>query len=272
MCPWHLAFASDGRHPSFATAAQLRSAVRGLARIAGPRVLLFGIAGHQAQLVLDCHRSQAGQLARTILAGLRARGARSLEPARLRPVQDSEHLAWLLEQVLHLPWRQGQAGHPALWEGSCLPELLGARRLPRLSPGLASHLPGYSPLQAAQAVGLQRPPARLPPATARGLGIQRVVSAAAVVMAAPPAMTGREMPVVLARRCAARVAALAGIPRSELAWALGLSGRSAYRLASASLPPGSAEALLMRLALEEAVAAQSAYAAPPPGGWSAHAR
>ncbi len=260
MRTFHLAFASFGRHSPFPGQVQLRAAIHALARVATHHLVLFGIAAEQAHVLVHCERPRAGLLARALLKSLRAvAGPAGLEPARLQPVTDAEHLLWLHDYLVQLPARAGTPGPPALWEGSPLPDLLGARWVPRFTPGIDALLPGYQPARACQLAGLAQLPVPLATTTARLLGVGRIGVAAAAAMAAPD-LAGRSAPQVAARRAAARLARSAGVPPSELSWAFGQTRRTAYRLASAPVPPAALHALRMRLGLEQAAVALSAPA------------
>jgi len=264
MRTFHLAFASYGRHHPFPGPVQLRAALHRLVRVAGPSLVLFGAAAEQAHVLVHCDRTRAGRLARTILKSLRVvAGPAGLEPARLQPVSDAEHLGWLHDHMLQLPARTGASGHPALWDGSRLLDLLGARWVPGYEPALPRLLPGYTPARSCQLVGLSAPPQALPLSRVRLLGIGRIGAAAAAALAADPALAGRAVPQVSARRAAARLARDAGLPPSEPSWAFQQSRRTAYRLASAPLSPRATAALRLRLGLEEAaIGAVTGWADP----------
>lgn len=269
MRTFHLAFASFGRHHPFPGQVQVRAAIHALARVAGSRLVIFGIAAEQVHVVLHCERPRAGLLARALLKSLRAvAGPAGLEPARLQPVADSDHLLWLHDYLVQLPLRAGVPGHPALWDGSPLPDLLGARWVPPFSQQLSQLLPGYQPIRACQLLGLHALPALVSPAQARLLGIGRIGAAAAAAMAAPPLLQGRTGPQVIARRAASRLARRAGLPPSELSWAFGQTRRTAYRLASAPLPAGALEAVQLRLGLEQAAASHRFQALQHPSAFA----
>ena len=259
MRTFHLAFASFGRHPPFAGQVDLRAAIRSIARVASSHLLLFGIAGEHTHIVLRCDRRGAGLLARSLLKSLRAVARDALlEPARLQPVDDQDQLWWLHDYLLQLPARTGVGVHPALWEGSPLADLLGARWLPGFEVDPTAFLPGWEPARACAVVGLAQHPAPPTLAQVRLLGMGRIAAAAAAATAAHPSSSGRTATEVMARRAAARLAQRAGLPRSELSWAFGQTRRTAYRLAGAPLPAAVLGAVRMRLALEQAVAAQPA--------------
>jgi len=154
--------------------------------------------------------------------------------------------------VLEQPTKHGLPGHPALWPGSCFPDLVGARRLPGLSLRLrlSEALPRFRLRSAYAHVGLA--PAPLQPLdddTQRGLGIRRLVDAASAALAADPALIGNTDPVVGTRITVAQLAS--AWPTSELAWALDITPQAARRLRTRAAPDGAVEAVRLRLALEE---------------------
>ncbi len=259
MRTFHLAFASYGRHHPFPGRVELRAAIHSLVRVAGSQLAAFGIAAEHTHVLLHCERPRAGLLARALLKSLRAvAGPVPLEPARLQPVLEPDHLWWLHDYLLQLPSRAGLPTHPALWEGSPLPDLLGARWLPGFNPLLPELLEGWGPERACRLVGLPTVPVALTPHQVRMSGIGRIAAAAAAATAAPPGKDGRASSQVVARRAAARLARRAGLPPSELAWAFGQSRRTAYRLAADPLQASALRALELRLGLEQAVADQPA--------------
>ena len=95
--------------------------------------------------------------------------------------------------------------------------------------------------------------------------MSRVVAAAAAAVSAGPALAGNSPPVVRARRVIGRLAAAAGIPSRDVAWAAGVSGRSARRLVHAATDEAGERAARVRLALEDAVRAVRDAAPPRPG-------
>lgn len=95
--------------------------------------MLFCIVDDHLHVVLLCEAQQAGVLSRELLLALRPLTGPNLAPAFVRPVEGRGHLEWLVRYVLEQPTKHGLPGHPALWPGSCFPDLVGARRLPGLS-------------------------------------------------------------------------------------------------------------------------------------------
>ena len=251
MALHHLTWSARGRLALFPSEDARRAALRALARVAGDQILLFGLADDHLHLVSP----QAGPLARAVLLALRPLAASTLDPAHLRPVEDRTHLSWLVTYLLGQPDKHRLPGHPALWTGSCFPDLVGARRLfPGIAGRLAAQLPRYRLRQAYEHLGLA--PAPLVPAddeATRAAGASRILAAAGAVLAAGPDLSGKTAERVLARKAAAIVAGQCGIHSTELAWALGQPARSARRLAGDAVEPALLTAVRLRLSLEDRV-------------------
>ncbi len=228
MATWHLNLASDGRDALFPSEASRYAAVRALARAAAPHLAVFCITDTNVHLVIQCSTARAGRIARAVLLGLRPLTPLFLEPATRHSVPHTDYLSWLAGRLLgqlDLP------GHPALWPGSSVTDLVGARALegpPLLLPRL---LPGFGPAQALLAVGLD--PAPLTPVGDRDLllaGPGRLLRASAAAVAADPALQGRASAVVSARQSAAQLGRAAGVPTRTLATALELTTHGVRRL------------------------------------------
>lgn len=246
----HLTWSARGRLALFPREELRRAALRSLSRVAGAQVLLFGLADDHLHVVVE---GPPGPLARAVLLALRPRAASVLDPAHVRPVEDRSHLGWLVGSLLGQPDKHGLPVHPALWTGSCFPDLVGARRLfPGMAGRLAAQLPRYRLRQAYQDLGLSTAP--LQPAdddAARAAGSSRILAAAGAALAAGPDLSGKAAERVLARKAAAIVAAQCGIHPTEVAWAMGQPLRSARRLADDAVDPALLQAVRLRLALED---------------------
>ena len=248
---WHLTWSARGRLALFPSEPARRAALRTIARVAGPQVLLFGLADDHVHLVA----TQAGPLARAVLLALRPLSDSTLDPAHVRPVEDRAHLAWLVTYLLGQPEKHGLPTHPALWTGSCFPDLVGARRLfPGLAGRLAEQLPRFRLREAFAHLGLSVEPLMPADDTAvRIAGATRIVAAAGSALAAGPDLSGKAAERVLARRAATIVAAQAGLATAELAWALGQPPRSVRRLAEDAVEPALLSAVRLRISLEDRV-------------------
>ncbi len=257
MIGWHLTWASDGRATLFPEEATRLAAVRALARVAGDWAMLFAIVDDHVHLALACDRKEAGRVARNGLVALRKLAAAPLEPAHIRAVENRAHARWLVTYLLEQPKKHGLPAHPALWSGSCFPDLAGARTVPGFSLGtrLAEALPRFRLREAYAAVGL--PPTELTPVDGdriRRLGADRLCRAAAAVLAETFPLLGKRAPATLARAAACHLGRGAGIPTSELTHVLAITPQAALRLAGREIDPDLLTAITLRLALEDAVA------------------
>ena len=253
MTPWHLTLATDGRHPMFDDENGVRKAVRALARIAPDAFALFCFADDHVHLVALGESSRIGRLARALVLGLRPVASARVEPARVRPVTGRAHLQSLVKYVLTQPVHHGLAGGAALWTGSCVLELVGARDV-GLRLQLAKALPRLRLRYVQAIVGLPSTP--IAPATldeVRHAGIGRLLASAAAAYAVDSALAGNTTPVVEVRRRIAQLAADAGIPMSEVAFGLRMTARAARRLLAPRV--ASTVAIRVRLGLELAAAA-----------------
>jgi hypothetical protein len=250
---WQLTLTSDGRDALFPSEASRNAAVRALARTAAPHLALFCITDRDIHLVIDSTTARAGRIARAVLLGLRPLCRHPLEPARRRPIRDPQHLEWLAHHLLTLP-RELAGQHPALWTGSALLDLLGARAL---EPPLADSAALPAPLPASRVLAeLGLGAQALEPLGDRAIllaGPGRLLHACAAAVAADPALEGKAAPVVAARQAAAQLGLRAGLPTRTLADAMGLTTQGVRRLQL--LPPdGQAQRAARRyLALEERI-------------------
>lgn len=251
MDTWHLTFPADGRFALFPDESLRRQALHRLGAVVRDRALLFCLVDDHVHLVVRAERIEAGRLARAVLLTLRTLAPR-LEPAHVRPVQDRSHLLTLVRYCLQQPQHHGLAGHPALFTGSCFLDLVGARRVPGLRLPLTETLPRLRGRELLAHVGL--PEARLLPIEddlLRGLGLSRLVEAAAAALAVGPAITGKQPPVIAAR---AAVIALSAARTAELAWALGISGESVRQHRERPVDAKLLRTVRLRLAVEQRVA------------------
>jgi hypothetical protein len=223
---------------------------------------LFALLAEHLHLVAALSRAAAGRLAQSVLVTLKPVVATPLAASHIRSVESRSHMRWLLRYLLEQPKEHGMQGHPALWVGSCYPELCGARRVDGLSLRIEEVLPDYSSAAASRLVGL--PGTRLVPAdrdALRRAGAHRIAAAAAASFGVDASLAGKERVTLLARRAAAQLAERVGIRLSDVADSLQLCARSAWRLRHPPAEPALLVTIARRVALEDLVrsAAQPAY-------------
>ena len=254
MTCWHLTLASAGRLPLFDGEARLRAAVRVLARAGAGRLVLFCVVDDHVHAVVRGGRREAGRVGYAVWRGLQAVAATPVERTRVRPVESRAHLQWLVRYVLGQVQHHGLDTHPALWSGSCLQDLVGARAVLRLRLRLSELLPRLRLRTVYEHAGL--PHQELAPApdhAVRLAGAARLAEAAAAALAVDPALQGNTAPTVQARQAACALAREAGMPLSEVAWALRITPRAARRLAWRGVDATVRSAVRLRLALEDLV-------------------
>ncbi len=253
MHVWHLTWSTASRHPIAAQESDRRALVRLLGRVAGDSIALFCIADDHLHVVLFCTEPARGRIAQALSLALAAACSESLCPAHTRRVEERSHLAWLANHyILGQPIKHGLASHPALWSGSCFPDLVGARVIPGLRLRVFDALPRWRLGDAFVAVGLPRVPLTpVEDALARRLGASRAVASVASACAGDAGLRGRGDCETLGRRAVAQICSAATISTGEMAFALGITPQAANRLvrraADAGASPG-AEGLAARCA------------------------
>ena len=163
-------------------------------------------------------------------------------------------LRWLLRYLLEQPRKHGMPGHPALWVGSCLPDLVGARQLSGLSLCIRQALPDYCDASALQLVNL--PGASIPAADRDALleaGCHRLKLAAAAALGVDPALKGNRPAALMARRALAQLATRVGIRRREIATILDQPLRSIWRLGQPEVDQSVLTTVARRISLENLV-------------------
>ncbi len=252
---WHLTFATKGRQVPFPDETRRRLAIHQLVAVAGDELVLFCLVDDHFHVVVLCTRRRAGIIARALARTLAPIAVAPLRLGDNRPVETRSHVTWLvrylLEQVLH---HKIQGTHPALWTGSCFQDLVGARViggcrlrlwdvLPRLPLSTVCRYVQLSPDEIAP-IGDQR---------LRAAGVARLAAAASAALAVPPDLRGKEPAVMLGKRAVSQLSRAAGIPRTEVAWALGVTVRTVTRLFDPLVEPAVMRAVRIRLTLEDVV-------------------
>ena len=227
---WHLTHCSDGRYPLFPDEQTRRSAARKLSRIAGDTLVLFCAVEDHVHTVVQAERARAGRLAQAIAVSLQSETASPVQPTHIRPVARRSHMEWLVTYILTQPKKHDTGIHPALWSGSCFPDLAGTRYVEGMELQIGRVLPRFRIRTAYEAVGL--PPGEIPPARdplVRFAGAARLASAAGFALAVGPFLSENTDLVVLARRAVVQISRKVGISEAEVAWALGISRRTVKR-------------------------------------------
>jgi REP element-mobilizing transposase RayT len=255
MQPWHLCISSVSRLTLFPGHELLRRALWKLVEILGRELALFCIVDDHVHAVVVCDEETLGLRVRALTRATRSLTAVEVNPTHVRRVDGRRHMQHLLDYILQQPEKHSLPVHPALWEGSCLPDLVGARVLPGLQVRIMDALPRATQADALEAAGLRREGLKpLGLDDIRTLGPARLLAAAASATAADPALRGKFHRESSARRAACRLAKEAGIPMSELAWQLGMTTRACRRMAAHPGVEGLGEVVARRLALEQRVA------------------
>lgn len=252
--PWHLAISSVSRHPLFPGAERTRAAVLMLVDGFGREAAEFCIVDDHLHIVLVCDEATMERRRRALTRCVRHLAEVEVNPTHVVKVDNRRHMESIFAYLLRQPVKHGLPVHPALWEGGCFPDLVGARRLPGLQLRIMEALPRATLGDAFEAVGLSTKPLQpVSLAEARAMGAQRIIAAATAACAARPGLAGHGHREATARRAACQLARAAGVPKSELAWLLRVTPRAVNRMAAhpdgALLMP----CVLMRLALEERV-------------------
>jgi REP element-mobilizing transposase RayT len=262
MQPWQVRLSSDGRHPLFPDEADLRDAVRVLVHTAGREIALFCIVDDHVHVVLYCEREVVTWRARSLCRVIRARAATPVSPSFISPVKSRAHMLTLVGYILDQTGHHGLQVHPALWSGSCFPDLIGARQLPGLVLQLTRALPRLQPWEICSKVGLkERDLQPLCDEEVRTLGAARILSASTAVLGVGPRLDVPDRRRFLAWAMTAQTAGEAGLANAELGWLLRCTDRHVLRLMDVEISDSLLHSVRVRLALEEAVAAQQAQRA-----------
>jgi hypothetical protein len=250
----HFTQATSGRRAIARDEAERRRILTALARTGGSRLLLFSLVDDHLHTALSGDR--LGLLARDLRWVLRRyRPDLALDPAHVKPVETRSHLTWLVAYLLRQPEKHGLAGvHPAIYGGSCLQDLVGARLLTGFSPGLLrAELPRLTQRELLPMVGLTED--RLAPASDEDLrrgGVARLVDLAAATLAVAPDFRGRDAVTVRARVLAARLSNHLEFAAREVGRLLQVTLRAVHRFANdRDEDPRAENALRLRSSLED---------------------
>lgn len=270
MSYWHITIASRGRLVLARDVTAVRALVRAIARSGGERLVLFALVDDHLHLLVE----EEGEGRPALLARDFARVVRrlapgvELAPTDVRRVESRAHLLRLVGYLLGQPRKHGLAVHPAVWEGGCFVDLIGARHLPGFDRGaLGRALPRLRLRELLDHVELpQEPIAPATPADALQLGVARLLEAAAGAFALPPGLFGADRATVEARAVAIQAALAAGFRPAGILPLVSVGERELRRLARREIPAAAHGALARWLGLELAVARSKVAerpAAPP---------
>lgn len=258
MTTQHLSLSVVGRLALARDERERRVLVRTFVRASQGRFLAFGLVDDHAHAGLVGPRPRF--LARDVRRALAAvRPDLVIEAPYLKHVDTRRYLRWLVTYLLNQSVKHGLDVHPALWTGSCFPDLVGARLLPGFSTApLRAALPRLRVQNLLEDVGLD--PLPLQPVdddALLGAGAARLAEVAASVHGVGPGLVGRTGPVVKARTLAAVLGVRLGFSRVQLTPFLCASPQAIGRLATRPADPKSERALRLRFALEERVRLQA---------------
>lgn len=240
-----------------------RALVRSVSRVAAGRLLLFSLAADRLDVVVREERPRI--LGAGLRSSLEARvPGLPLDEPHVRPVGPRTHLLWLVKHFLE-PRDDPHGGPAALWTGSCLPDLVGARVLPGFDPQvLRSELPRLRLREVLVHAGLEPTPVEA--ATdqdLRRVSAARIVDLAAAVHALGPAIVGRGATEVEVRALAVFAARRAKITTALLSSFLGVTARAVCKLGERAVDPRAILALRRRLTLEERAVGRVSLALRP---------
>jgi hypothetical protein len=258
MSLFHVTWSADGRLPLFPDEAVRRRAVQKLAAAGREELALFCIVDEHVHAVLRGELSAVRRRVRAITRSLRGLAATSMDGGRIRIIEDRRHAANVFAYVLRQPQHHGLQVHPALWSGSCLADLVGARLVSGLRLCHREVWPRFEPADALEAVGLPR---QLVASNDLSLvsraGGHRLAEAAAAAHGLSLPLDSRRPHCVVAKRAACSLAREAGLGLGSVAAAAGFSRRSAQRLATQPTALKHRAAILTHLALGDLVLRQS---------------
>jgi hypothetical protein len=256
----HITLTADreSRLPLFPDEPTYLEALHRLGLVCRGCLALFGLVAEHLHLVALLSRVAAGRLAQSVIVSLSSITATRLAPSFIKSVVTRAHLRWLPRYLLEQPREHGMRGHPALWVGSCYPELVGARKIEGLALCMEKALPDFSPAAASRIVGL--PERALVPAdrdTLRRVGVHRIATAAAAAVGVDPSLVGKTPRTLRARRAAAQLAESVGLRIGELQESLHLCPRTGWRLRQPPADPALLVTIARRIALEELVRSEA---------------
>ena len=253
MLWYHLTLTTKGRCTALADEGTRRAAVRAVARVMGEKGLLFSLVDEHAHLVVRCSAAEAGYIGRSARIVLQTlTGARWLA-THVVAVEDRDHLEYLVGYCFWQPAKHELSELPLLWSGSCVQDLLGARRIAGFDPHASfRELPRFYLERKFKAAGIRDAirPSPVDDAGVRAAGAVLLVRAGAAAVAYGD-LRGVTDAQFAARRAVVQLAEKAGIPRSEIAFALGCSALTVRRLAAGAQDEPLQRAVRIQLSLPQ---------------------
>jgi hypothetical protein len=244
----------DRRLPLFTKEHHYLEALHRLGRVCKGNLALFALIAEHLHLIALLSRTAAGRLAQAVLVTLRPLAKTPLATSYIDEVDGRGHSYRSVKYELQQPQKHGMPGPGALWPGSCLPELVGARVIPGLTLRLREALPTFQVKQALRVLDL--PGDKILPAgrqQLRAAGAARLIAATAATLGVEPTLRGNSAPVITARRAVAHIAARLDLPPTELRSVVGKDRNTLWRLRRRPVSSECIDAIRRRVALEDLV-------------------
>jgi len=243
-----------GRLPLFTEESHYFEALHRLAHVSKGCLVLFALIAEHIHLVALLSRAAAGRLAQAASLALRPIVKTPLAKSYIDGVDGRGHMYRLVRYELDQPRKHRMPGPAALWPGSCLPELVGARFIPGLGLRIREALPTFSIKHVLSVLGL--PGEAIAPAdllTLRAAGATRLVTATAAALGANMPLKGNREHEKVARFATVQLADEAAIPAVEVRATTGMDNKTLWRLRQKRVRPAILEAVKRRVTLENLV-------------------
>lgn len=253
---WHVTIGVRGRFSLIHDEALLRVVLLALARTAGEGLLLFSVVDDHLHLLFRGSRAEVGHRVSGVSRALcRLAAGAPLEPAFFRAVRDIGHLRNMVRYAVRQPVKHDVGVHPALWTGSCLLDLVGARCLPGYDPG---RIRGELPRDDVTAIALDELGLRpklcrsASDAELRALGLAPLAAALRSAATLPDG-EGRGVSHLAFRAAYARLVVDLGLSANEARRIVGESGRAWDRSVARPADAALLEAVRRRVGFESEV-------------------
>lgn len=243
----------NSRLPLFTEERHYLEALHRLGQVCKGNLVLFALIAEHLHLIVLLSRAAAGRLAQAVQLTLRPLVKTPLATSFIEEVDGRGHMYRSVKYELEQPKKHGMPGPAALWPGSCLPELVGARFIPGLALRITEALPTFQVQQALRVLKL--PGVEVPPAERqqlRAAGATRLVSATAAALGVE-SLKGNRPREITARMAVVYIATRLDIPSTEVQSATGMNRQTLYRLRRRAVCPEYIDAIRRRIALEDLV-------------------